>query len=33
MKLTIAKGRDGVTRMEIPLTFWFRRSAFTEGTE
>jgi len=32
-KLIIAKGRDGVTRKEIPLSFWFRRSAFIEGTD
>jgi len=32
-KLIIAKGRDGVTRKDIPLSFWFRRSAFIEGTD
>jgi len=32
LKLKIAKGRDGVTRKEIPLTFRFRRSDFVEGT-
>ena len=32
-KLTIAKGRDGVTKKEISLTFSFRQSAFTEGVD
>ena len=32
-KLIIAKGWDGVTRKEIPLSFWFRRSAFIVGTD
>lgn len=32
-KLIIAKGRDGVTRKDIPLSFWFKRSAFIEGTD
>lgn len=30
-KLIIAKGRDGVTRREIPLTFRFRQSSFDDG--
>jgi replicative DNA helicase len=32
-KLIIAKGRDGVTRKEIPLTFRFRNSTFDEGID
>ena len=30
-KLTIAKGRDGVLRDTLDLTFWFRQSRFEEG--
>lgn len=30
-KLTIAKGRDGVTRTDFDLTFQWRRSRFVEG--
>jgi DNA primase len=29
--LIIAKGRDGVTKRVIPITFWLWRSSFTEG--
>lgn len=29
-KLIIAKGRDGITKLEIPLSFWFKQSKFTE---
>jgi hypothetical protein len=32
-KLVIAKGRDGVTRREIPLSFWYRQSRFKEGID
>jgi len=31
--LNIAKGRDGVTKKMIPLTFWYRQAAFEEGVE
>jgi hypothetical protein len=31
--LNIAKGRDGVTKKKIPLTFWYRQAAFEEGVE
>lgn len=32
-KLIIAKGRDGVLRETINLSFWFRESSFTENFE
>jgi hypothetical protein len=31
-KFEITKGRDGVLRGTIDLTFWYRQSAFDEGT-
>jgi len=31
--LNIAKGRDGVTKKKIPLTFWYRQASFEEGVE
>ncbi len=31
--LELAKGRDGMERFELPVTFHFRQSSFTEGWE
>jgi len=29
--LELVKGRDGMERFELPITFHFRQSSFTEG--